>query len=191
VSRIHAALFAELPLCGNLRNGAWYVDRRAHPGAGYAAFRSVDGHAGSVACPVRRLNLGVLRLACAAAARAAAACSSTRRARASAGPTRFSRTVPVWCMVWNRVAGLEMPCAGPLLPSWLLPRDAQEVQQLVPRLADALPEEARQAVRHVLRAPLVPVWVVDALAGGGGGGGGSARHHDDSSDDDYADPANP
>ncbi len=196
VSRIHAAFFPELPLCGNLRNGAWYVDRRAHPGAGYAAFRSVDGHAGSVACPARRLNLDVLRLACAAAATpcncavlpagARGGCMLIDATRSGKRwPDSFSRTVPVWCMVLNRIARLEPPCTGPLLPSWLLPCDAQEVQELVPMLADALPEEARRAVRSVLCAPLVPVWVVDALAESE-----SDRHHEVSDDDDYADPAN-
>lgn len=65
VVRLTAAHFPGLPVVGNLRTGAWYVEPEvssAVPGAGgpTAYFKSSDGHPGAWIMPPSRLNLGFL-----------------------------------------------------------------------------------------------------------------------------------
>lgn len=121
VVRLTAAHFPGLPVVGNLRTGAWYVEPEvssAVPGAGgpTAYFKSSDGHPGAWIMPPSRLNLGFLNTVTTAGG--AILVDSTRKGKRfpdrlhlASSPflhlissRSFSRTVPMWCAMLNRIA---------------------------------------------------------------------------------------
>ncbi|EGD77190.1 hypothetical protein PTSG_08283 [Salpingoeca rosetta] len=94
VDRI-AGLYSDLPIVANLRCGGWYFpefDGEVH-------FKSADGHRGQWQVSLKRLNLHLLPLL--AEKGGCVLVDSTRKARTL--PDSFSRTVPMWCAVMNRL----------------------------------------------------------------------------------------
>lgn len=96
--------YSTLPVAANLRCGVWYV-RPAAAGAGSSSlpitscFKSGDGHYGHWKFSVTRLNLHLLPLL--AACGGLVVVDATRRGKCA--PDSFSKTVPVWCCVMNRI----------------------------------------------------------------------------------------
>ncbi|KAL4903950.1 hypothetical protein BDW74DRAFT_168764 [Aspergillus multicolor] len=85
-----------LPLVANERCGSWYIPPDIKTGSAY--FKSTDGHTGQWDFSFRRLNLQILPIA-----REHGGCiivDSTRRGKLM--PDALSKTVPIWCAVFNR-----------------------------------------------------------------------------------------
>jgi hypothetical protein len=94
--------YSTLPVAANLRCGVWYV-RPAAAGSSSppitSCFKSGDGHYGHWKFSVTRLNLHLLPLL--AACGGLVVVDATRRGKCA--PDSFSKTVPVWCCVMNRI----------------------------------------------------------------------------------------
>ena len=118
-----------LPLIANERCGSWYVPADKKIESAY--FKSTDGHTGQWSFSLRRLNLQILDVI-----RQNGGCvivDSTRRGKCM--PDAFSKTIPIWCAVINRVLFPErkdshhLQCPATGVPS-------TEVVQIESRLAD-------------------------------------------------------
>ena len=88
----------QLPVFANLRCGLWYA-RVAGVCTDTAYFKSTDGHVNTWNFSLRRLNLNVVEAA--AKGSGILLVDATKRGRRL--PDSFSRTVPIWCTVINRV----------------------------------------------------------------------------------------
>lgn len=113
--------FPSLPFFLNLRCGLWYAPPNSPesqlPSAEGCYFKSTDGHAHHWKFSTARLNTNVLLKimqqaeATAASSSSSAAASSPRctgalivdsTRKGKRFPDSFSRTIPIWCAVWNR-----------------------------------------------------------------------------------------
>lgn len=86
-----------LPLVANERCGSWYIPPELKVGSAY--FKSTDGHFGQWSFSLRRLNLQVFNVL-----EKYGGCiivDSTRRGKSM--PDALSKTVPIWCCVFNRL----------------------------------------------------------------------------------------
>jgi len=188
--RLDAAFVADVasrwPRCAvvpNQRCGCWY----APGGGGYEVvsdaptyFKSTDGHPGTWNFSLKRLNLPFLR-ALAGAGEGAVLLVDASRSKVL--PDSLSRTVPIWCAVWNETvlrcaarAGRKLEGQGwgagpsPLLflpPSAVWEGERSEIASRIGRLADELwgsgLVDEGWLLRTVVR-PLRPYWI----ANGGG-----------------------
>ncbi|EXJ91318.1 initiator tRNA phosphoribosyl transferase [Capronia coronata CBS 617.96] len=93
----------ELPLVANERCGSWYIEPADKVGSAY--FKSTDGHHGQWDFSLRRLNLQLLPIL--GKYGGAVVVDSTRRGKNL--PDAFSKTVPIWVAVINRVLFPELP----------------------------------------------------------------------------------
>ncbi|KAK5051856.1 hypothetical protein LTR84_002659 [Exophiala bonariae] len=87
----------DLPLVANERCGSWYIKPSDKIGSAY--FKSTDGHHGQWNFSLRRLNLQLLPIL--GSHGGAVVVDSTRRGKSL--PDSFSKTVPIWVAVINRV----------------------------------------------------------------------------------------
>jgi tRNA A64-2'-O-ribosylphosphate transferase len=83
------------PLLANQRCGAWYTGSLTKSSC---YFKSVDGHVGTWNFSLKRLNLEVFR-----SARKAGGCWIVDASRSKEMPDSFSRTIPIWAAVLNRI----------------------------------------------------------------------------------------
>ena len=156
VSRYHG-----LPLVANERCGSWYIDPADKAGSAY--FKSTDGHHGQWQFSPRRLNLHLLPIL--AAHGGAVIVDSTRRGKNL--PDAFSKTVPIWVSVINRVlfpATISMHhLQAPPPPDDL---GSSEISQIGLRL-DAFTRTFcslgldLQRVRHQLGRPIHIIWAIN------------------------------
>ena len=88
------------PLVANLRCGLWYAPTNRFTASCH--FKSTDGHYGTWNFSIKRLNLNIITLlherGCAFVV------DSTRKGKLF--PDSFSRTIPIWVAVINRVKGV-------------------------------------------------------------------------------------
>ncbi|KAJ2307688.1 tRNA A64-2'-O-ribosylphosphate transferase [Coemansia sp. RSA 2705] len=153
-------MFPGFPVIGNERCGVWYVDPQiAHADSVY--FKSTDGHTGNWKFSLRRANTHVF----AALARHGGCLivDSTRKGKSM--PDSFSRTIPVWCAVWNTairmVRGVEWDCALHTPPSMVSESESSQMQELVPRFVQSLLESGMDIgeLTGSVGKPLRPIWV--------------------------------
>eukprot|EP00055_Hartaetosiga_balthica_P013428 m.68809 g.68809 ORF g.68809 m.68809 type:complete len:508 (+) comp8258_c3_seq1:62-1585(+) len=96
VEEVSCKYYPSLPLVANLRCGAWY-----HPQFDeFVHFKSSDGHRGQWQLSLKRLNLQLIPLLIQHGA--CLLVDSTKKGRTL--PDSYSRTIPIWCAVINRVA---------------------------------------------------------------------------------------
>lgn len=147
-----------LPLIANERCGSWYVPPSRRAGTAY--FKSTDGHTNQWAISLRRLNLQVLDVA--AEHRGCIIVDSTRRGKSM--PDALSKTVPIWCAVFNRLLFPEdVVSRGVYTP----PRCVSSIEQR--QIEERLDDFVRQlatleldltALRAKLCKPVRPLWVI-------------------------------
>ena len=121
-----ASLFPNVAKFANLRCGLWYhahFDNTCY-------FKSTDGHTYHWQFSLNRLNLHVLKTALTNGA--IMIIDSTRKGKLY--PDSFSRTVPIWCCVMNRV--LETLRCGvyssPLkLPPWVHDTEKDQIEEKI------------------------------------------------------------
>lgn len=92
-------LLCELPIIANERCGLWYAHPLMNHNSATCCFKSTDGHNGTWNFSLKRLNLNVVRILS-----AHQACIILDASTSKAIPDSFSRTLPIWAAVLNRVA---------------------------------------------------------------------------------------
>lgn len=151
------ARIPNVPFFLNKRCGSWYYDPQLCQSS---YFKSTDGHPGSWAFNLARLNLHCL-VECIGKG-SVVIVDSTRYGK------RFSdalvRTVPIWCAVINTVRSghsLATP-ASELLPPWVPPSERDQIDQLVAKVVAGLDSAVRSAILNAGSAapyqPLRPVY---------------------------------
>ena len=93
------APLSSYPIIPNKHCGAWYLSSPAQDGVIAAHFKSTDGHVGTYNFSLKRLNLPLVQLLSVKGG-CVLVDSSTRKTL----PDSFSRTIPIWCCVLNRIA---------------------------------------------------------------------------------------
>jgi tRNA A64-2'-O-ribosylphosphate transferase len=87
-----------LPIIANERCGSWYTDGLSS--CQYSCyFKSTDGHVGTYAFSLKRLNLNVIDIVS-----QHGACIIVDASVQKEMPDSFTRTIPIWCTVLNRIA---------------------------------------------------------------------------------------
>ncbi|KAI7831072.1 tRNA A64-2'-O-ribosylphosphate transferase [Kickxella alabastrina] len=156
-------LLPSYPVIANERCGLWYVDPSvAHAQTVY--FKSTDGHNGNWKFSLRRANTQLFNVL-----RQYSGClivDSTRQGKRM--PDSFSRTIPIWCAVWNMarslVEGLQ-PETGVtevhVPPSIVSPSERSQINKLVPGFAKSLVESGIdvQGLLQGISKPLRPIWI--------------------------------
>ncbi|MCJ1306942.1 hypothetical protein MMC25_000586 [Agyrium rufum] len=138
----------DLPLVANERCGSWYIPPTHKSGSAY--FKSTDGHTGQWKFSTRRLNLQILDAI------------GKNDGRGKSMPDALSKTVPIWCVVLNKVL---FPLSGEahVLKT---PEDAvsrSEHAQIEERL-DGLARDLQAlelditSIRSKVQKPLEPHW---------------------------------
>ncbi|OAP61097.1 initiator tRNA phosphoribosyl transferase [Fonsecaea erecta] len=154
-----------LPLVANERCGSWYIDPSYKSGSTY--FKSTDGHHGQWDFSPRRLNLQLLPIL--AAHGGAIVVDSTRRGKNL--PDAFSKTVPIWTAVINKVLFPEISSAHrlqtPPPPDDLGP---SEISQIEARLEDFTRNFTRleldlESLRKELKRPVRLTWAINGYSG--------------------------
>ncbi|KAM9957786.1 hypothetical protein ACTFIW_012757 [Dictyostelium discoideum] len=95
VEKVRESLYKDLPLVANLRCGLWYSEKFDAK----VYFKSTDGHYGNWSFSTNRLNLHLLDIV--NKFNGAIIVDSTRKGKKF--PDSFSRTIPIWTCVINRV----------------------------------------------------------------------------------------
>jgi len=95
------------PIVSNKRCGEWYGFPYANA-AHETTFKSTDGHTGTYNFSLKRLNLAFLSTACASACSCSCAYASPAvfiidASKTKIQPDSFSKTLPIWCAVLNRL----------------------------------------------------------------------------------------
>ncbi|KAF1812078.1 tRNA a64-2'-O-ribosylphosphate transferase [Eremomyces bilateralis CBS 781.70] len=146
-----------LPLVANERCGSWYIPPSLKSASAY--FKSTDGHFAQWSFSLRRLNLPLLGLL--PHHGGAIIVDSTRRGKKI--PDALSKTVPIWCAVWNRLLRPDDPeCHALATPPSAVSRS--EHAQIAARL-DQFIAQAKvldldlEPLRQELKKPLRPLWV--------------------------------
>ena len=93
--KVRSSIMKTWPLVANQRCGAWYTGSLSKNSC---YFKSVDGHVGTWNFSLKRLNLEVFRLA-----QKAGGCWIVDASRSKEMPDSFSRTIPIWAAVLNRI----------------------------------------------------------------------------------------
>ncbi|KAL1645535.1 tRNA A64-2'-O-ribosylphosphate transferase [Diplodia intermedia] len=145
------------PLVANERCGSWYIPLERKAASAY--FKSTDGHAGEWSFSLRRLNIQVLELV--GANDGCIIVDSTRRGKRM--PDALSKTVPIWCAIWN---ALLFPSPDHAIPLHLPPTtvSASEHAQIASRLPSFLAAARAlnlplDRLRARVKKPLRPLWV--------------------------------
>jgi hypothetical protein len=142
----------ELPIICNLRNGAWYY----HNPAGYAYFKSTDGHDGTWNFNLTRINLNVAMII--ARNNGAVIIDSTRRGKIF--PDSLRTTIPVWIAVLNRLVLNEHTIE---LPSFMHESMQEDIRSSIDRIITSIPTDIKSIIIttlcEVLTRPMVPIWV--------------------------------
>ncbi len=97
INYFHERCASDWPIVSNKRCGEWYGLPYANA-APNTSFKSTDGHNGIYNFSLKRMNLKFLSTACGAGAALIIDASKTK-----VQPDSFSKTIPIWCTVLNRV----------------------------------------------------------------------------------------
>ncbi|KAJ1822324.1 tRNA A64-2'-O-ribosylphosphate transferase [Coemansia sp. RSA 2598] len=148
-------LLPNYPVLANERCGLWYVDPLiSHAQSVY--FKSTDGHNRNWKFSLRRANthlFDVLRMhgGCVIV-------DSTRQGKRM--PDSFSKTIPIWCAVWNYFRGMRG--ADVCVPGELVsPSEKLQIDRMVPGFAKELAGSGVDFAKLVdgLDGVLKPMWV--------------------------------
>ncbi|KAF2093944.1 initiator tRNA phosphoribosyl transferase [Rhizodiscina lignyota] len=146
-----------LPLIANERCGSWYIPPERRRERVY--FKSTDGHAGTWAFSLRRLNLQLLEVI--AEAGGCIIVDSTRRGKVM--PDALSKTVPIWCAVLNRILFPQLRDAHALHtpPRCVSSSEHDQVKSLLSHFSDQLQgiKLDVEGLRKLIKKPLRPLWV--------------------------------
>jgi tRNA A64-2'-O-ribosylphosphate transferase len=97
-------LVSSWPLVANERCGSWYISSTSDVNAGSSSsscgcyFKSTDGHAGTWNISLKRLNLSLIDLL-----QERGGCRLVDSSMRKILPDSFSRTIPIWACVLNRI----------------------------------------------------------------------------------------
>jgi tRNA A64-2'-O-ribosylphosphate transferase len=88
------------PVLANQRAGSWYAHPLLCPSLSTTScyFKSTDGHVGTWAFSLKRLNLQILDVV---SSRRCGGCFIVDASKSKTFPDSFSRTIPIWCAVIN------------------------------------------------------------------------------------------
>ena len=92
-------ILCNLPIVANERCGLWYSYPLMTNNSASCCFKSTDGHVGTWNFSLKRLNLNVVRILC-----THKACIILDASTSKVIPDSFSRTIPIWAAVLNRIA---------------------------------------------------------------------------------------
>lgn len=147
----------DLPLIANERCGSWYVPPERRAASAY--FKSTDGHFNQWAVSYRRLNLQVLDVV--AKHGGCVIVDSTRRGKSM--PDALSKTVPIWCAVFNRLLFPQDSTCHSLYtpPSCVSASEHEQIEQRLDSLVQQLTvlNLDLTRLRASLNRPLRALWV--------------------------------
>ncbi|KAJ2449916.1 tRNA A64-2'-O-ribosylphosphate transferase [Coemansia sp. RSA 2336] len=152
-------LLPAYPVVANERCGVWYVDPQLSARTAY--FKSTDGHTNNWKFSLRRANTHMLPLL--ASHSGVILVDSTRKGKSM--PDSFSRTLPIWCAVWNnaiRVSrGLQWDVQVHTPPSIVSLSENEQMLALVPQFTRLLLQSDIDvnALTAQMTKPLRPVWI--------------------------------
>ena len=162
------AFTRDLPLLSNERCGSWYAPSTHHSPQHSCYFKSTDGHVGTYNFSLKRLNLNVVDQ-CSHSNGCIIVDASVRKEM----PDSFSRTIPIWCAVLNRIVAryrqeLGMPSfknwdESLYTPSWLVSKEEHATMEAlidirVQELYDCHAIVDPQRLAETLVKPLRPYW---------------------------------
>ncbi|KAJ2563137.1 tRNA A64-2'-O-ribosylphosphate transferase [Coemansia sp. RSA 1822] len=153
-------MLSEYPVIANERCGVWYVDPQiAHPDSVY--FKSTDGHTGNWKFSLRRANTHIFPIL--NQHKGCILVDSTRKGKRM--PDSFSRTIPIWCAVWNTAVqmlrGTEWDCKVYTPPRVVSESENSHMSNLVPAFADMLLQsgiDVRGLTQEMCK-PVRPIWI--------------------------------
>lgn len=150
-----------LPLIANERCGSWYIEPSHKVNSAY--FKSTDGHHGIWDFSLRRLNLQLLPVL--GKYGGALIVDSTRRGKNL--PDAFSKTVPIWAAVINRVLFPESnefhEFQGPPHPDDLGRSEISQIEARLDGFTQAFSSMGLNmaALREELRCPIRLEWAIN------------------------------
>lgn len=122
-----ASYYSIYPIVGNLRNGLWYYPRFDDT----CYFKSTDGHSYQWSFSFNRLNLSLLNLL--HESDGVVIVDSTRFGKPF--PDSLSKTIPIWCSVWNLYFFSESYlCLPPFIP----PSEVDQIEKLLNKWKEEL-----------------------------------------------------
>ena len=161
-----------LPIIANERCGSWYTRGLSSSHQYSCYFKSTDGHVGTYAFSLKRLNLNVIDIVS-----QHGACIIVDASVQKEMPDSFARTIPIWCAVLNRIAArfrreLNMPIIPSddewddtlYTPEWIVSKEEHETMESwinvrVQELYDCKAIVDPKWVATTLDKPLRPVWM--------------------------------
>jgi tRNA A64-2'-O-ribosylphosphate transferase len=177
----HSDVTQKFPIIANERCGSWYAyslddasssDQGAEAGDNQMRsscyFKSTDGHAGTWNFSLKRLNLHVVR-----AAAEAGACIVVDASANKEMPDSFSRTIPIWCAVLNKIAERYRNEIGLSKEPWncdlftpssvISEAEQHRIESLLPERLETLYQSGAVVdpawLARTLRKPLRPYWI--------------------------------
>lgn len=150
-----------LPVLANERAGSWYCPTELKHGS--VVFKSTDGHFGNWSFSLRRLNLTLLELL--GRHGGAIVVDSTRQGKHL--PDAFTKTIPIWVAVFNRLLFPDAPAthAYSFVPELTSQSEVAQVEERLPRFLDALRTldlDVAQ-LRASVRQPIACEWISRSL----------------------------
>ncbi|KAJ2836587.1 tRNA A64-2'-O-ribosylphosphate transferase [Coemansia erecta] len=153
-------MLTEYPVIANERCGVWYVDPQlAHSDTVY--FKSTDGHTNNWKFSLRRANTHIFPIL--AQYNGCILVDSTRKGKRM--PDSFSRTIPIWCAVWNTAVKIlrntEWDCKLYTPPRVVSESENSHMSKLVPVFADMLLKsgiDVRELTKG-MKKPVRPIWI--------------------------------
>ncbi|KAJ2186331.1 tRNA A64-2'-O-ribosylphosphate transferase [Coemansia sp. RSA 532] len=153
-------MLTEYPVIANERCGVWYVDPQlAHSDTVY--FKSTDGHTNNWKFSLRRANTHIFPIL--AQYNGCILVDSTRKGKRM--PDSFSRTIPIWCAVWNTAVKIlrntEWDCKLYTPPRVVSESENSHMSKLVPVFADMLLKsgiDVRELTKE-MKKPVRPIWI--------------------------------
>ncbi|PIA17179.1 initiator tRNA phosphoribosyl transferase [Coemansia reversa NRRL 1564] len=164
IEDISKELFKEYPIIANERCGVWYVKPQiAHAQTVY--FKSTDGHHGKWSFNLRRANTHLFDIL--AINKGCIIVDSTRSGKRM--PDSFSRTIPIWCSVWNMaIRNITMSNnydqwdSSVHTPTNIVSESERlQIEKLIPQFVNILLAsdiDVKWAATRLLR-PLRPIWI--------------------------------
>ncbi|KAJ2851200.1 tRNA A64-2'-O-ribosylphosphate transferase [Coemansia brasiliensis] len=158
VTRVSQMLPA-YPVVANERCGVWYVDPQLSAQTAY--FKSTDGHANNWKFSLRRANTHIFPLLTSHSG--VILVDSTRKGKSM--PDSFSRTIPIWCAVWNNAMainrGMEWDSQVHTPPSIVSLSENEQMCKLIPQFTQQLllSDIDVGALTGQMKKPLRPVWI--------------------------------
>jgi tRNA A64-2'-O-ribosylphosphate transferase len=157
-----------LPIIANERCGSWYTDGLSS--CQYSCyFKSTDGHVGTYAFSLKRLNLNVIDIVS-----QHGSCIIVDASVQKEMPDSFTRTIPIWCTVLNRIAArfrreFDLPIPSEwddnlYTPEWIVSKEEHEtmhalIDTRVQELYDCKAIVDPRWLATTLDKPLRPVWM--------------------------------